>query len=376
MPESIVPLESDEQLARVVARIGGGPLAVDTEADSFHSYRERVCLVQLTVGGEDVIVDPLAGVDLRLLGPPLADPAVRTIFHAADYDLRLLQRDHGLEVRGLFDTMIAARLVGEPRFGLAALLERYFDVPLNKKFQRADWSVRPLSSEMARYAAMDTRYLVPLHARLSARLEALGRSGWASEEFERLERIRGVSHGDPDRGFRRVKGSGKLERRKMAILRELWTLRETYARRLDRPPFRILHDERLLELSENPPLRTADLETMKKLPRPWRHGRRARELLAAVRTALELPRDKWPSRGKGGRGRAASKVPDERLAAIRKHRDRVAHELALEPSLIGPRAVLEQIVERLGSGQDPASTPELRRWQWELLAPATEPGPG
>jgi ribonuclease D len=155
-------------------------------------------------------------------------------------------------------------------------------------------------------------------------------------------------------------------------LRELWALRETYAIKLDRPPFRILHDERLIELSERLPQTSADLERLPGLPRPWRQGSRARELLAAVRRALALDPDEWPARVKGRRGRSNPKLPDERVAGIKQHRDRVAGQLGLEPALLGPRSVLEQIIERIEAGGDPRATPDLRRWQWNLLAPAIE----
>ncbi|NIM01503.1 MAG: ribonuclease D [Acidobacteria bacterium] len=369
-------IDRTEDLEEALSGLGNGPLAIDTEADSLHHYPEKVCLIQLSFGDRDYLVDPLAEISLDPLAERLADRSILKILHGADYDLRMLHRGFGMTFAGLFDTMIAARIVGETRFGLAALLEQHFGVPLDKKFQRADWSKRPLTPEMARYAAMDTHYLIALQSTLASRLEALGRSGWAAEEFERLEGIRSAPRTDSDQGFRRVKGSGRLERKKMAVLRELWALRETYALHLDRPPFRVLNDERLLELTENPPRRMTELETMKRLPRPWRHGRRARELLDAIRTGLDMPSERWPRRSKGGRGRSSTKVCDERLAAIREHRDRIAGELGLEPSLVGPRAVLEEIVDRMVSGEDPAATPDLRRWQWKLLAPAAETRPG
>jgi len=364
-------IDRTDALEKALSELGKGPLAIDTEADSLHHYPEKVCLVQLSFGGRDYLVDPLAEVSLEPLAERLQDRSIVKILHGADYDLRMLHRGFGVTFTGLFDPMIAARIIGETRFGLAALLEQFFDIPMDKKFQRADWSMRPLTSDMVRYAAMDTHYLIPLHERLSARLEELGRRSWATEEFERLERIRSAPRASAEDGFRRVKGAGQLDRRKLAVLRELWTLREAHARRMDRPPFRVLHDERLIELGERLPHRMADLESLDKLPRSWRQGRRAHELLAAIRAGLAVKSEDWPARAKGGRNRSAQKTPDERLVAIREHRDKVAEELGLEPSLLGPRAVLEQITERLQSGKDPAATPELRRWQWKLLAPAT-----
>ena len=365
-------IERTDALESALSALSKGPLAIDTESDSLHHYPEKVCLIQLSFGGRDYLVDALADLSLEPLAERLMERSIVKILHGADYDLRMLHRGFGVTFVGLFDTMIAARIVGETRFGLAALLERYFNIPMDKKFQRADWSVRPLTPEMARYAAMDTHYLIPLYETLLARLDEIGRRSWAAEEFERLEQIRTEPQASVEDGFRRVKGAGKLDRRKLAVLRELWALRETHARRVDRPPFRVLHDERLIELGQRLPQRMADLEGLDKLPRPWRQGRRARELLAAIRSGLAVKSDDWPTRSKRGRNRAAPKTSDERLVAIRDHRDKVAEELGLEPALVGPRAVLEEIAERLRAGKDPAATPELRRWQWELLAPATE----
>ena len=367
-------IDRTDALENTLSELGKGPLAVDTEADSLHHYPEKVCLIQLSFGGRDYLVDPLAELSLDPLAQRLADGSIVKILHGADYDLRMLHRGFGITFAGLFDTMIAARFVGEVRFGLAALLEDYFHVPMDKKFQRADWSLRPLTPEMARYAAMDTHYLIPLYEKLLARLGELGRHSWAAEEFERLERIRTVPRTAAEDGFRRVKGAGKLDRRRLAVLRELWTLREAYACRLDRPPFRVLHDERLIDLAQRLPQRVDDLKLLEKFPRPWREGRRAVELLDAIHKGLCVPREDWPTRGKGGRPRTGPKTPDERLLALRAHRDRIAEDFSLEPSLLGPRAVLEQIAERLAAGKDPADTPELRRWQWELLAQGLAPG--
>jgi ribonuclease D len=369
-------IDRTDALENALSELGRGPLAIDTEADSLHHYPEKVCLIQLSFGGRDFLVDPLADLSLDPLAERLADASILKILHGADYDLRMLNRGFGITFEGLFDTMVASRILGEARFGLAALLEHYFEIPMDKKFQRADWSLRPLTPEMARYAVMDTHYLIPLHDLLQTRLEGLGRSDWAAEEFERLEQIRAAPKTSTEEGFRRVKGAGKLDRQGLAVLRELWNLRETRACRFDRPPFRILHDERLIELAQRSPRERSEVEGLEKLPRAWRQGSRAQELLEAVGAGLALSSEAWPQRARGGRSRSTQKTPDERFVAIRDHRDRVAEQLGIEASLVGPRALLEQIAERLSSGKDPAGTPELRRWQWELLAPAAEKTPG
>lgn len=368
MSEPIVPLETDEALQRAVERIGAGPLAVDTEADSFHSYRERVCLVQMTYGGEDVIVDPLAGVDLSALAAPLADPSIRTILHAADYDLRLLQRDHGLEVRGLFDTMIAARLVGERRFGLAPLLEANFGIAVDKSMQRADWSKRPLTPAMLDYAARDTRHLEALADRLERRLEGTGRTAWAREEFERLELVRWSEDEDREPGFRRVRGSGRLVPRELAVLRALWEVRDAHARSRDVAVFRVMRDDALLELARRAPATRDDLQRIGVVPRPWRRGERAASLLDAIERAMALSDDELPQREERRSRRPPPEV-EARVKALAKRRDELAERLEIESPLIAPRRVLEALLEAREQDRDPAAVDGLRRWQAELLLP-------
>jgi ribonuclease D len=354
-------------LEALLGAIGSGPVSIDSESDSLHHYPEKVCLIQLSFSGRDFLVDPLAGVDPRALGPVLADPGVTKILHGADYDLRALHRDFGLRVRGLFDTMIAARLVGERAFGLAALLAEYYNVALDKRFQRADWSRRPLSGEMESYAAMDTRYLQALAERLGARLESLGRSAWAAEEFRRLEAVRWNESVDPD-AFRRVKGSAGLDRRALAILRELHRLREREARRAGRPPFRVLRDDQLLRLARAAPRDEADLSG---LPPRWRRGGAARRLLEVVGLGLDCPDSELPE-PLPARPRRTGARRDSVWRRIRRERDRIARRLDLEPSVVASRSALEDAIGCLERGEDPAGARDMRRWQLELLLPALD----
>lgn len=355
-------------LEAVVSGAGRGPLALDTEADSMHHYPEKVCLVQLDVGGASYLIDPLAGLDLSPLGPPLADRGLLKIFHGADYDIRVLHRDFGLEVHGLFDTMVAARLVGERAFGLAALLERHFGVRLDKRHQRADWSRRPLPAAMVRYAALDTRHLEDLAAKLARELERLGRTEWAEEEFRRLEKVRWSDEPDPE-VYRRIKGSARLSRRGLAALRELVTCREIEARRRGRPPFKVLSNETLVRLAAGLPTREADLATLAGLPDGWRTGRLARTLLAAIRKAFDLSEAELPEQGPRRRP-ARDPAHEARLRRLCRERDALAASLRLEPAVLPARAVLEQVALRLDRGETPEAVPDLRAWQAELLRPA------
>ena len=228
-------------------------VAVDLESNGFHRYPERVCLVQIAVGDAAYFVDPLSVEDVSPLGRLLADTTVEKVFHSADYDVRSLDRDWGFRVGGLFDTSIAAAFTGSERLGLAAVLKEHLDVdvPKSKKLQRADWTLRPLSDEMLRYAAEDVLHLARLRKTLHGKLLKLGRTGWVEEETERLAAVR-HSPQDPEWGFLSMKGSRDLDGRGLAVLRSLHGFREKEARRRDRPPFKVLSDAVLVALASEP----------------------------------------------------------------------------------------------------------------------------
>ena len=370
MSERVEWIRDGKALAARLARIGRGPVGLDTEADSMHHYPEKVCLVQLSFGGVDLLVDPLAGVDLSLLGPWLADETVPKILHGADYDLRVLHRDFGLTVAGLFDTMVAARLTGETAFGLADLLSKHLGVQLDKRFQRADWSQRPLPEAMERYAVLDTRHLQPLSETLAERLRELGRTDWAAEEFRQLERVRWSGNQEKE-GFQRVKGSSSLDRRRLAVLRELHAMRERQARERDRPPFKILRDDALLVVARAAPSDASAFAGLRVLPAAWRSGGRARMLLDAVRRGLATPESELPEpRSRRPRPTRMNSAQQARLRELRRFRDRLAADLGLDPAVIAPRAMLEGLAQRLDRGEDPGRLPDIRRWQIELLRPA------
>jgi ribonuclease D len=362
-------IASTAELTSATSQIGRGPLGLDTEADSLHHYPEKVCLVQLSFAGRDLLVDPLAETDMARLGPTLMDPGVRKVLHGADYDLRGLDRDFSLGIRGLFDTMVAARLAGEGSFGLASLLDRFFGVQLEKKFQRADWSLRPLPERMQEYARLDTRYLAELAQLLERRLRELGRDGWAMEEFQRLEQVRWSPTTDDPERYLRVKGSSRLPPRGMAILRELYRLRETAAVELDRPPFKVLSNSILLSLADEAPQTPQALRQVASLPERWLRPRYVTRLLDAVAEAMSLATDSLPSRP-ARKQPARDAAFEKRVRELSNERDRIARELDLEPSLIAPRAALERAQQAIDAGADPRETPELRCWQASLLWPA------
>ena len=377
MSRGVPLIQSQPELEALFVRLKGEPLlAVDTEAASFHRYSDRVYLLQVSSRGETAVVDPLAVESLAPLGEALADPEVEIVFHDADYDLRLLDREYGFRATTVFDTRIAAQLLNEPGVGLAALLEKYLAIRLDKRFQRADWSARPLSPEMLEYAASVTRHLPELRDILRAQLDARGRLGWAMEEFALLDDIRwGQANGEP--GFLRIKGAKALKGRELAILRELYDWREGVAQRTDRATFRILNNEPMLAIAKQPP---ADLGALKAIPgiSSDQAERRGREVLAAVRRGLEVPEGDLPRVQRTPR-KAYDPAYESRLERLKTARNRLAVELDLQPGVLCPNGTLEAIaLANPATLEELGRLPEIRRWQWReiggaLLAAAQEP---
>jgi len=340
-------------------------LAVDTEAASFHRYRDRVYLLQVSSRRRTAVVDPLAVRDLGALGQLLADPRVEIVFHDADYDLRLLEQEYGFRATRLFDTRIAAQLLNEPGIGLAALLEKYFGVKLDKRYQRADWSARPLSREMISYAASDTRHLPGLRDIMREQLATRGRLSWAEEEFELLAQVRWRSEeGEP--GFLRIKGAKALKGRALAVLREVHAWREELAARSDRAPFRILSNEPMLEIARIQPRELAGLRAIRGVGGDLVE-RRGRELLGVVQRGLELPESEIPRLARAGR-RPPDPAYEARLERLKALRNELAARYALAPGVLCPNGTLEAIARAEPRSVDELrSIPELRRWQIEEI---------
>lgn len=363
-------IQTAADLATLLERLQREPLvAVDTEAASFHRYQDRIYLLQLSSRQETAVVDPLATGTLAPVGELLADPAVEIVFHDADYDLRLLDREYGLHAAALFDTRVAAQLLNEPGIGLAALLEKYLGVRLDKRFQRADWSARPLSADMLAYAASDTRYLPELRDILAHQLEARGRMEWAREEFGLLTGIRAADPNGAEPGWLRLKGAKALRGRELALLREVWEWRESVARRADRATFRILNNEPMLAIAKSPP---GDLAALKAIPgiSGDQAERRGREILAAVRRGLELPEDQLPRIARPPR-RQPDLAFEARMERLKARRNALAVELDLAPGVLCPNGTLEAIARTNPAGVEALqAVPELRRWQARVIGPS------
>lgn len=357
-------IDEQEKLERALERVAAHPeVAVDTEADSLHSYFDKVCLIQISVPGDDLIVDPLRRIDLSRFGSILANRGVTKILHGADYDLRILNRDFGFTAANLIDTMICSQLLGYEAIGLAALLERHFGFKVDKSHQRADWAQRPLTRDMIEYAATDTRHLIELAGRLRDELQALGRWEWALEEFSRLETIRWNEKDEDSEPFRRLKGLGALDRRGLAIVRALYDYRDRRAREADRPPFKIFGNDAIIETAKLRPKTEPELAKVKALSPPHRH-RHGREIVRLVNVALAIPEDQLPERGEA-KPWMRDRQLENRVNALKKVRDRIAAELKIDGSVLAPRHVLTAIAQ-----QATIEISAMREWQKRVVGQA------
>jgi ribonuclease D len=340
-------------------------LALDTEGASFHRFVDRIYLLQLSTREQTAVIDPLPIGTPAGMGKLLEDPAVEVVFHDADYDLRLLQQDYGWNVRNIFDTRIAAQLLGLKAFGLAALLERHFGLKVDKKHQRADWSMRPLTPGMLDYAAQDTINLLELRDKLKAELESAGRWHWAQEEFALLEGTR-WSGDDSANAFLRIKGARDLTRRELAVLRELVPWRDGIARQLDRATFRVVGNEQLLEIARQQPTTRDLLGAIKGMPRGLLESR-GHEVLDAVQKGLAVAEADLPRFPKAARW---DRDPDfdARVNALKTARDAAATRLDLDPGVLAARDRLEAVARKNPTTSDEIATvTELKRWQLEVL---------
>jgi ribonuclease D len=347
---------------------GTREIALDTEGASFHRFIDRIYLLQLSTRDRHAVIDPLPIGRPEGLGALLESPDVEVVFHDADYDLRLLQQDYGWRITYIFDTRVAAQLLGYTAFGLAALLERFFDVKLDKKHQRADWSMRPLTVDMLDYAAQDTRFLLELKDKMSAELERMGRMGWAREEFGLLEGTRWADE-EPGMAFLKMKGARDLNRRELAVLRELVPWRDRVAGALDKATFRVLGNEQLLDITRTQPVSRDALAKIKGMPRGIL-DQRGGELLDAVKRALAVPESELPRFPRAARW---DRDPDfdARVSALKTARDEAAKRMSLDPGVLCSRDRMEAVARRNPEkAEEVAEVTELRRWQVSELASA------
>lgn len=359
-------LDKDDAVAAFLAGVGAVTrIAVDTEGASFHRFIDRIYLLQLSTDNRHAIIDPLPIAAPAALGTLIQSPACEVVFHDADYDLRLLHQDYGWSARNIFDTRVAAQLLGIRSFGLAALLETRFGVKLDKKHQRADWSMRPLTPGMLEYAAQDTLHLLALRDRLADELRAKGRWAWAEEEFRRLEGTQWPA-AEPDTAFLRLKGARDLSRRELAVLHELVGWRDTLALQLDKATFRVVGNDALMDAARAMPSDRDALAAIKGMPRGIveRHGPAVLDAIARGRSVPEAALPRFP------KGKRWARDPDfdAKVSRLRGVRDDAAQRLDLDPGVLCSRDRMEAVARGVPRTIDDfAAIPELRRWQVEEL---------
>lgn len=352
-------IDTNDKLAEFLPRLQSAAwIAIDTEADSLHAYPEKLCLIQISIEGEDVLIDPLSGIDLNRLWPVLHQHEL--IFHGADYDLRLFRKNQKFVPTKIFDTMIASRLLGETEFGLTNLVKNFLGVTLDKGPQKADWAKRPLTERMENYARHDTHYLKSLSDILRQRLKEMGRLSWAEETCARLV-VDCAAPPPPDDEPWRIKGSARFNRLSLAILREIWLWREKEAVAGNKPPYFVLNHESVLALSESAGTNRSFFEMIPHHLSP----RRKHELEMAIGRGLAVAIHDQPKLFRHF-SRRPSEEENRRFDHLKKSRDRVAAELKLDPSLIAPKAMLAMLAQDWKKHED-----QLMKWQRELLVVAT-----
>lgn len=345
------------EVSEAMERCGDRRVCLDTEADSLHHYREKLCLLQVACAGQYALVDPLAIEDVSPLLSLMDDKDVW--FHGADYDLTMLRRTYDWAPRRVFDTQIAARLGGLRQFGYAAIVRETLGVELSKASQKADWSRRPLPAVMLHYAVDDVRYLLPAADILLAKLESLGRMDWFVQSCQSLQADVAARSMEPREDPWRVQGCGRLHGKGLAFLKLMWEWREGVAEQRDLPCYRVMSNKQMIVFAEE-----FEKGEAPSPPKGWRpQWKKAFADLQAA--ALEMKPEDWPKRPRKVKGRL-TEAQRTRIDEVLRVREKVAGELGLEPSLLGSRSTVEGMVA------NPDAPMPLMRWQQEVLADALD----
>ena len=350
-------IDREELLSSFVHDLDQAPwVALDTEADSLHAYPEKLCLIQISVPDSDVLIDPLAGMEMKGFFASLYHKTL--IMHGADYDIRLFKMGHAFVPGRIFDTMIAARLAGRRHFGLSHLTKEILGIELEKTSQKANWAKRPLTSKMREYAINDTKYLEPLAGALRSELEAIDRTAWHEQECKRLIRDNSnINNSDPDRDWR-IKGSARLEPKALSVLRDLWCWREKEAIRRNRPPYFVLPPEAMVRISEGA---AQGSEIGQWLPRRIPDHRR-REIRKCIKDSTSSPADRWPNPHKAPPRKHITPLQKKRFEEIQKERNRRAADLNIDPTIIASRATMVKLACEAEGVLD-----DVLPWQQKLL---------
>ena len=359
-------IENDAELNKIAAKLQKEPaIGVDLEADSMFHYQEKVCLLQISTRAQNILIDPLSVQDLSPLAPVFADTRIRKVFHGADYDIRSLYRDFGIEVNSLFDTQVAARFLGVRETGLASLLEMRFDVLSDKKYQKKDWSQRPLPEAMLKYAVQDICYLLPLADMLERELMEKGLLFCVEEECEQLS---GVRPNSSRKGpfFLSFKGAAGLDPRSLAVLEKLLCLRDQAARRRDCPHFKVLGNKEILEIARIKPMTKTDLNGIRGLT-PKLIDHMGKSLIEKVREGLRLPDKALPAYPKKARQRLKTKDAS-RVKALKNWRERLSGEWGVDPAVVCTNAQIQAIaMANPGEPEDMECIEDIKKWQIKLF---------
>lgn len=356
-------ISNNDEFKTALRQMKSAPrLAVDIEADSLYHYFEKVCLIQISTDEETYILDPLSIGEISLLAPTMADASVEKVFHAPSYDFFCLRRDYGFEFRNIFDTHIAAQLLGHEFLGLDALMEALLSIHHSKRRQRDDWSRRPLQSEQLEYAAMDTHHLLQLRDTLEKELKKKKRLDWALEEFEKAANTQRPPREFDADGYRRIKGCRSLEPQQQAALRALYILRDRMARELDVPPFKVLNNSVLVDLVKNPPGNAKEM-----FHRAGVSHRIARKYSGAILTTLQKSDKDSPiveSALPRGNNKSPNRESKRRIGALKKWRNAKSGELGLPVGVVFPANLLEILAEEVpATVEELDRIPGMRRWR-------------
>jgi ribonuclease D len=364
MIEDAEALDSLVEKLRTCAVVG-----VDTEADSFHHYKEKLCLVQISDRTTDYIVDPLKVGDISALKTILEDPEIVVILHGGDYDVVSLKRDYGIQIRNIFDTMIAGQFLALKGIGLADLIGRYFGHKIDKKYQRHDWAQRPLEPEHLDYARGDTHWLLALREVMQLQLKRAGRLEAHTEECTFLERREWSGRGGDPADFLRVKQSNTLDTKGQRVLRELWNYRDGEARRMDRPSFKVLPDPILVRLAATSPTTP---EAVAKVMREGSsmHRRHGESALKAVLAGLEnndpipVPARKSNNRNRLPRSSSGAPGAERLFGPLKEWRNQIVRSRGLPPVVVASNTLLKSIARVAPTTlEDLSEVPDVRVWQ-------------
>ncbi len=352
-------IQTDKELAQWLARLKDASwIAMDTEADSLHAYPEKICLLQFSLPSGDTLIDPLAGVDLDPLWAALESRTM--ILHGADYDLRLMKRIYQFIPHAIFDTMLGASMLGYKQLGLGNLVEAKLGKTLEKSSQKANWARRPLTEKMVAYAMNDTRYLQPLAHELASELDIKGRLEWHEQWCNKLiNDCTNTPPPDPD-SLWRIKGSSKLSERALAVLKHVWQWREKQAIQANRPLFFILKHDTLLKVSS---AAAEGKECEHLLPRKWPQHRKD-EFMVEVQKGLDVPDDQLPTHPPKVRHARPTKEELDRFEILQKHRDGVAAQLEIDPTIIASKAILISLANDWKRASE-----KIMPWQVDIMAP-------